>query len=240
MIELEAVVALPDTEGLRRQIITTCLTLRDRLGYFVGTWGNISVRVEEGLLLTPSRLAYHQLQPEDLVVVSWDANIVKGDRLPTSEMELHRVLMLERPSFGALIHAHSPFASVLACAHRSIPVMVDDMAEVIGGEVCCSPYVSAGKHQALAQAARETIGPEACAVLMGNHGVIAGGRDLEEALVAIQFVEKAAMILIQAESLGGVKTIPEDLWREERQRYLFKYGNPEDMQGIIAKNTEAK
>ncbi len=239
-MEVESATPLHDTADLRRQVISTCLFLRDKLGYFIGTWGNISVRVEEGLLLTPSRMAYHELQPEDLVVVSWDSAIVKGHRLPTSEMDLHRALMLERPAFGALIHAHSPYASVVASAHRSIPVLVDDMAEVIGGEVRCSRYVSAGKHKEMAQAARETIGREACAVLLGNHGVVAGGRDLQEALVAVQFVEKAAMILIRAESLGGAVPIPEPFWREERHRYLYKYGRAEDMQGVIADGTKAE
>ncbi len=237
MIEVKPATPLQDTVELRRQIISTCLFLRDRLGYFIGTWGNISVRVEDGLLLTPSRMAYHELRPEDLVVVSWGSAVVKGHRLPTSEMALHHALMLERPGFGALIHAHSPYASVVASAHRSIPVIVDDMAEVIGGEVRCSRYVSAGRHKEMAQAARETIGKEACAVLLGNHGVVAGGRNLEEALVAVQFVEKAAVILIQAESLGGAVPIPEPLWREERHRYLYKYGRPEDMRGVITDGT---
>jgi L-fuculose-phosphate aldolase len=238
MMALEPAAPLQDTADLRRQVISTCLFLRDRLGYFIGTWGNVSVRVEEGLLLTPSRTVYHELQPKDLVVVSWESVIVKGHRLPTSEMELHRALMQERPAFGALIHAHSPYASTVASAHRSIPVILDDMAEVIGGEVQCARHVSAGKHKEMAQAAREAIGKEACAVLLGNHGVVAGGRDLEEALVALQFVEKAAMVLIHAQSLGGAVPIPEPLWREERERYLYKYGRAEDMHGVIADAAE--
>jgi ribulose-5-phosphate 4-epimerase/fuculose-1-phosphate aldolase len=112
-------------------------------------------------------------------------------------------------------------------------VLTDDMAEVIGGEVRCAPHVPAGRHGELAQAAAETIGPEACAVLLGNHGVVAGGRDLAEAVVACQFVEKAAMILIQAEAIGGARPIAEDAWREERHRYLNKYGRPEDLAGFI-------
>jgi L-fuculose-phosphate aldolase len=207
-----------DRRELREEIIRTCLFLRDRLGYFVGTWGNISVRVEEGLLVTPSRMSYDALTPEDLVVVGWERGVVRGRRMPTSEMELHRRVLRQRVDMGALVHSHSPWASVCACAHRSIPVLTDDMAEVIGGE---------------AQAAAETIGPEACAVLLGNHGVVAGGRDLGEAVVACQFVEKAALILIQAEAVGGARPIAEEAWREERHRYLYKYGRPEDLSGMI-------
>jgi L-ribulose-5-phosphate 4-epimerase len=222
-----------DAMELRQAVIRTCRFMRDRLGYFVGTWGNISVRVGEGLLVTPSRMDYDAIAPEDLVVVGWEGGVVRGDRVPTSEVELHRRILRQRPDLGALVHSHSPWASVCACAHRSIPVLTDDMAEVIGGEVRCAPHVPAGRHRELAQAAAEHIGPDACAVLLGNHGVVAGGRDLAEAVIASQFVEKAAMILIQAEAIGGAKPIAEELWREERDRYLHKYGKPEDLAGVI-------
>jgi L-fuculose-phosphate aldolase len=228
-----AVMPFADTIVLRREVIAACFHMRDRLGYFVGTWGNISARVEGGLLVTPSRVKYEEVQPEDLVVVGWEGGVIHGHRVPTSETELHRQIMLERPDLGAIVHSHSPWASVCACAYRSIPVLSDDMAEVIGGEVRCAEYAPAGRHRELASAARRAIGPDACAVLLGNHGVVAGGRDLAEAIVACQFVEKAAMILVQAAAIGGVKPIPEELWREERHRYLFKYGKPEDVAEIL-------
>lgn len=236
----QRIMPFKDTLELRREVIATCFFMRDRLGYFVGTWGNISVRIEDGLLVTPSRMKYEEVQPEDLVVVGWEGGVIRGHRVPTSETELHRQLMLERPDLGAIIHSHSPWASVCACAHRSIPVLSDDMAEVIGGEVRCACYAPAGHHRELAQAAREAIGPDACAVLLGNHGVAAGGRDLDEAIVACQFVEKAAMILVHAQLLGGVKSIPEELWREERHRYLYKYGRPEDMTEILKGSDDAE
>jgi len=228
-----------DTAALREEVIRACLFLRDRLGYFVGTWGNVSVRLEDGILVTPSRTAYDDLAPEALVVVGWTGGVLRGSRVPTSEMELHRQILLARPELGALVHSHSPWASVCACARRPIPVITDDVAEVIGGEVRCARYVPAGRHRELAAAAREAIGPDACAVLLANHGVVAGGRDLAEALVACQFVEKAAMILIQAAALGGAVPIDEALWREERQRYLTKYGTPEDLADLLGHAAEA-
>jgi L-fuculose-phosphate aldolase len=202
--------------------------MRDRLGYFVGTWGNISVRIEGGLLVTPSRMKLEEVVPEALVVAGWEGGVVKGERLPTSETDLHRALLRERQDLGALIHSHSMWASVCACAHETIPVLVDDMAEVIGGEVRCSEYRPAGHHKEVAEAARAAIGPEACAVLLGNHGVVAGGRDLSEAAICAQFVEKAAAIWVLGRALGGVQPIPKPLWREERDRYLYKYGKAAD------------
>ena len=229
----QAVTIHQDTLELRQAVIRTCLFMRDRLGYFVGTWGNISVRLEDGLLVTPSRMLYDEVTPDDLVVVGWEGGAIKGNRVPTSELELHRQILRKRLDIGALVHSHSPWASVCACAHRSIPVLTDDVAEVIGGEVHCAPHVPAGRHRELAQAAADSIGPDACAVLMGNHGVVAGGRDLAEAVVASQFVEKAAMILIHAQAIGGARPIAEELWREERHRYLYKYGKSEDLAGVI-------
>lgn len=171
----EPIVPAKDTRELRQETIDTCFYMRDKLAYFVSTWGNISVRVEGGLVVTPSRVNYEELQPEDLPLVSWEGVKLKGERVPTSETELHRQIMLGRPDIGAIIHSHSPWASVCACAHRAIPVLSDDMAEVIGGPVNCAPYVPAGRHKELAAAAREAIGPDATAVLMGNHGVLVGG-----------------------------------------------------------------
>ena len=229
----QAVTIHQDTIELRQEVIRTCLFVRDQVGYFVGTWGNISVRLENGLLVTPSRMIYDDVTPDDLVIVGWEGGVVRGRRVPTSEVELHRQILRQRPDIGTLIHGHSPWASVCACAHCSIPVLTDDMAEVIGGEVHCAPHVAAGRHCELALAAAESIGSDACAVLLGNHGVVAGGRDLAEAVVASQFVEKAAMILIHAQAIGGVRPIAEELWREERHRYLYKYGKPEDLAGVI-------
>jgi L-fuculose-phosphate aldolase len=223
-----------DTVELREAVIRACLDLRDRWGYFLGTWGNISVRVEDGVLVTPSRMNYEVLVPTDLVVVAWEGGVLRGHRVPTSEMELHRQILLKRPDLGAVVHTHSAWASVCACAHRSIPVIVDDMAEIIGGEVNCAPHVAAGRHRELAQAAAEAIGPDACAVLLGNHGAAAGGRDLDEAVAACQILEKAAHILIHAEPFGGARPIAENLWREERHRYLYKYGKAEDLAELLS------
>ena len=151
-MQYEPVKPFKDSIALREQIINTCLDMRDKYGYFIGTWGNISVRVEEGMLVTPTRVSYDELKPEDIVVVTLDGKVMHSKRLPTSEVELHRGLLLKRPDIGAFIHSHSPYASACACAHRSIPVVVDDMAEIIGGEVRCAsmcPPAGTGKWQLL-------------------------------------------------------------------------------------------
>jgi len=229
----EPITPFQDTRELRQAVLDTCFLMRDTLGYFVGTWGNISARLKEGLLVTPTRANYEELKPEDLPVVSWEGVPLKGERLPTSETELHRQLYLERPDLAALIHHHAAWSSVFACAHRPIPVITDDMAMVVGGEVRCAPYMPAGRHHELAQAVRAAIGPDAQAVLMSNHGTICGGRTLEEAVLCCQFVEKAAMIFLLGQQLGGVQPLAEAQWREERDHYMLKYGKAADLAGVL-------
>ncbi len=229
----QIITPLQDTPQLRGDIIRACRTLTD-LGFCIGTWGNVSVRVESGLLITPSRVNYDVMQPGDMVVVDWEGVRVSGHRPPSSEMQLHRLLLLRRPDLGCIVHTHSPYASGVACARKSIPVSVEDMAQIIGGEVKCAAYTPGGRHIDLAEAAWEAMGDTAAAVLLANHGPVVGGRDLAEAVVACQVLEKAAQLFIFANSLGGCTSISEEMVAEERYRYLHKYGKDEDAAAVTA------
>ena len=197
-------------EPIKAQIIEMCRRL-EKMGYFIGTWGNISVRVPEGFIVlehvfdpvrdldpvpkgfivTPSRVPYDVIETDDFVVVSSEGKVIAGHRLPSSETEIHRAVLNKKNNLGAIIHSHSPYATAVSCLHRRIPPFVEDMAQIIGGQVDCTRYVPAGQHKKIADEVAQTIG-EANAVLLANHGVLCGGRDLEEAFIASQILEKAA------------------------------------------------
>lgn len=222
---MKSALAVPqtDTQELRQRIIEACHFLTD-IGFFIGTWGNIGVRLFEGLMVTPSRIDFKLMRPDDLVVVDWEGRRIKGERVPSSEMEVHRIILLNRPDLGASVHTHSPYACAVSCARRSIPVISEDVSQIIGGEIKCSCYVPAGRHSELADAAWESMGEVSAAVLLANHGPIVGGRDLSEAIVAAQVLEKAAMAFLLTPAIGGAAVIPQDLVNEERHRFLYKYG----------------
>lgn len=213
-------------ESLKRGVIEKCLVL-EKMGYFIGTWGNISVRISEGFIVTPSRVEYSELQPDDLVVVSPEGNVLEGHRLPSSETELHRAVLNKKEDVGAIIHSHSPYATAVACLNLSIPPFVEDLVQIIGGQVNCTRYVPAGQHRRLGEEAAQTIGEEN-AVLVANHGVICCGRDLEEAFVTNRILEKAALMMLVAGSRGPVVPIPEEFVKSERHRFLYKYGTAQD------------
>ena len=213
-------------EPTKAAIIEKCRLL-ERVGYFIGTWGNISVRVSEGFIVTPSRVQYDVIRTSDFVVVSMDGNVVAGHRLPSSETEIHRAVLNKKGGVGAIIHSHSPYATAVSCLHRTIPPFVEDLAQIIGGQVNCTRYVPAGQHRKIAEEVASTIGEEN-AVLLANHGVLCCGRDLDEAFVVSQILEKAALMMLASAALGPVIPIPDEFVRAERNRFLYKYGTTHD------------
>jgi len=212
--------------SLKVEMIEKCRLL-EKMGHFIGTWGNVSVRVPEGFIVTPSRVEYAVIEPEDFVTVSLEGIVVEGHRLPSSETEIHRVVLTKKSGVGAIIHSHSPYATAVSCLQQSIPVFVEDMAQIIGGEVRCTHYVPAGQHQKIAEEVGKTIGEEN-AVLLANHGVLCCGRNLAEALVANQILEKAALMMLAAGGRDKVIPIPEEFVKSERHRFLYKYGTTHD------------
>ncbi len=109
-----------DTAELRQEVIRSCLQLKE-MGYIISTLGNIGVRVQQGLLITLTRVEYNEMRAEDLVVVSWEGDTLGGHRLPTSEVHLHRLLLSKRSDLRVLIHTHSPWALSVACTGKAIP-----------------------------------------------------------------------------------------------------------------------
>ena len=212
--------------ALKQEMIEKCRLL-EKMGYFIGTWGNISVRIPEGFLVTPSRVEYAVIEHGDFVTVSLEGTVREGHRLPSSETEIHRAVLNKKPDVGAIVHSHSPCATAVSCLRQTIPVFVEDMAQIIGGAVRTTRYVPAGQHKRIAEEVANTIGEEN-AVLLANHGVMCCGRNLEEALVASQILEKAAAMMLAAGGADKVIPIPEEFVRSERHRFLYKYGTTHD------------
>jgi len=202
------------------------------MGYIIGTYGNLSARVAGGLIITPSRVDYSALAPEDMVMVSDDGAVLETRRLPSSELEVHRQIYLRRSDVGAIVHTHSFHATALSCAHENIPVIVEEQSQVIGGEIRCTRYVPAGQHRALGEEAAQTIG-ESNGLLLANHGVLSCGRFVEEAVFAAQVVERVAHMFLLTRAIGGPLPIPAEFVASERERWLYKYGSAAD--GVVGK-----
>jgi L-fuculose-phosphate aldolase len=172
----------------RRQVIDTALAMNAQ-GINRGSAGNVSLRFEEaghcGFLITPTGMAYADLTPADIVHVAMNGTSF-GRRQPSSEWRLHRDLYAARPEAGAVLHAHSPFATALACQRREIPPFHYMIARFGGETIRCADYATFGT-QALSDAMMAALaGRSAC--LLANHGMVLYAADLAAALDrAIEF-----------------------------------------------------
>lgn len=154
-----------------------------------GTAGNLSVRVregdEEGYLITPSGMDYEQLEPEDIVFMRLDGTS-EGRRKPSSEWRFHRDVYAGRPEAGAVLHAHAPFATSLACLRRDIPPFHYMIARFGGDTIRCAEYATFGT-QALSDKALAAMDGR-CACLLANHGLLLFGSTLAGAFaLAVEF-----------------------------------------------------
>jgi L-fuculose-phosphate aldolase len=154
------------------------------LGLNKGTSGNCSVRLEEAFLVTPSGMSVVEMMPNSMVEMTFEG-VAEPNKKPSSEWRFHRDILQQRPEINAVIHMHSMFATTLACLHLDIPPFHYMIAVAGGDTIRCAPYALFGS-QALSDHALTAL-HERKACLLGNHGMIALGQDLDDALaVAIE------------------------------------------------------
>ena len=182
------------------------------------TAGNLSVREGEGFLITPTGMDYEALTVDDIVFMRLDGSH-EGTRKPSSEWRFHRDLYAARPEAGAVLHAHSPFATSLACLRRDIPPFHYMIARFGGDTLRCADYATFGT-QALSEAALRAM-ENRSACLLANHGMLLHGRDLKQALDLGIELEALCEQYWRACQLGQ----PIVLDAEEMRTVLDKFGH---------------
>lgn len=190
---------MTDHMDLRMEIIATCLRM-NAAGLNTGSAGNLSVRIDGGLLLTPSGVPYEKMTPESIVEMDWEGRYY-GSMIPTSEWRFHFDILKARPDVNVVLHSHALHCSILACCRMDIPP-IHYMIGVSGGDVVrCSDYAPFGTPE-LSVHALEALGPRTVC-LLGNHGVIATGKTIDKAFSVLEEVENLAKIYIGTRTLGG-------------------------------------
>ena len=213
-------------EHIRRQVIEGGLRLVKE-GLVARTWGNISIRVDDtNMLITPSGRTYEELTPEDIVLVNYHTSKYKSSVKPSSEKELHCEIYRTRKKVHAVIHTHQMNASTVATAHREVPPILDDMTQIIGPTVRVADYALPSTRKITKRTVKALRGRNAA--LMANHGAVCVGRDLDEAFVVCQVLEKACKAFIEAEFLGGAKSINKFEAYLMHQIYIQKYSRQVD------------
>lgn len=195
-----------DHLDLRRDVIATCREM-NRLGINQGRSGNVSVRVPEGFLVTGSGIAYEAMEPGHVVAMDLDGGY-RGEVLPSSEWRLHLDLMRTRPEVQAVVHTHSTCATALSCLRVGIPAFHYMVAVAGGPDIRCAGYATFGT-AALSRAMLAAMeGRSAC--LLANHGVVAVGSSLTDALARAVEVETLAKQYWIARTLGAPVVLPDE------------------------------
>jgi L-fuculose-phosphate aldolase len=188
-------------DKLRREVIATALRM-SRSGLSPGRSGNVSARYEDGMLITPTGMAYEEIRPRDIVFVDAKGGVGgRKSRKPSSEWRFHLAAYRARPDMGAVVHTHSLNATALACARKAIPAFHYMVAVAGGKDIPVVPYDTYGTEELARHVAKGLTRRNAC--LMANHGQIALGRDLSAALELAQEVEVLAEQYARVLALGG-------------------------------------
>jgi L-fuculose-phosphate aldolase len=171
----------PDKSDLhaRCTVIETALSM-SRSGLSPGRSGNVSCRFKDGMLITPSGMAYEQIEPKDIVFVKEDGSVPGKQRKPSSEWHFHLAAYAARPDRHAMVHTHSLHATVLSCAHKPIPAFHYMVAAAGGKDIPCVPYATFGTQELAHHVASGLKERDAC--LMANHGLVTIGDTLASAL----------------------------------------------------------
>jgi L-fuculose-phosphate aldolase len=165
-----------------------------------GRTGNLSARSGDQVAITPSGVPYEEIQPGAVPVLSLDGDPIAGDLAPSSEAPMH-LGIYRALDVGAVAHVHSPWATTLAVLGEDLPP-VHYMAAAAGGPVPVAPYEPFGTVE-LAEtvvSTMESAGTTAC--ILANHGLVAGGEDVQDAIETAVAVESTAQVYLQAQAVG--------------------------------------
>lgn len=203
-------ICLPDTEETRAAVIGACLAMNAR-GINQGTSGNVSVRVgADRMLITPSAVPYDAMTPEMLVELPLAGQPAPGERKPSTEWRFHQALLAARPEMAAVVHAHPPHATAIACQRRGIGA-IHYMVAIFGGQdVPLAGYHLFGSPDLAADVVATMAGRHGC--LMANHGAVVLGETLEKALWRMEELEALARVDLLSRIGGAPVTLgAEDL-----------------------------
>ncbi len=194
-------------------------------GLTVETWGNLSLRDPDTdlIYLTPSGMQYDDIEEEDIVVMDLNGNRVEGERKPTVETPMHLLIYQNRFDVNAILHTHPIHSLVFGVLHRNIPAIIDEAAQTLGDEVCCTEYALPGSEEIAEEALRALKDHYAC--ILANHGAVCVGKDLDYAFKAAKVLEMTAEIYHYALATGEkITRISEEDGEYMRDFMMNHYG----------------
>jgi L-fuculose-phosphate aldolase len=173
-------------------------------GLVIGTFGNLSLRCGEHVLLTPTGAVLADLEPSMITVTDLDGTVVDGTLEPTSELHLHLGVYRARPEVAGVAHAHAVASVAFGCTHTELPALHYTQL-ALGGTIRVAPYATFGTRE-LADGVIEALEGRQAA-FMANHGTVAVGRTIDEACERLEQLEWLAELHARAHALGEPRVL---------------------------------
>ena len=210
--------------SLRHSIITTAQDLNNR-GFCPSKSGNVSVRWQDGFIITPSGVQYNALTADDLVFITGEgqpSNSTRARLRPSSEWRFHQAIYQSHSEAQAIVHTHSPLATALSCARKPIPAFHYMIALAGGSDIRCANYATFGTEDLAHEMLKALDGRKA--VLLANHGVVAYGKSLLGAATLAIEVENLARQYLTLLSAGLEPVILDEAEMARVQKSFAGYG----------------
>ena len=168
-----------------------------------GASGNISVRIDDHMMISPTAVAYDVIEPRMMakMALSDDDGAWEGPNQPSSEWRFHRDILIARPDVNAVVHTHAPWCTVLSVARKPIPAIHYMIAAFGGPDIRVADYARYGTAELSVHVVKAMEGRNGC--LMANHGMVVGGADLTRALWLAGELEALAHQYYHALAIGG-------------------------------------
>lgn len=184
-----------------------------------GTGGNLSIfnREKNLMAITPSGIGYFDMKPEDIVIIDVaTGKIIDGEKVPSSECDMHRIFYKYRKDIDAVVHTHSIFSTTISCLNIGLPPIHYILATA-GLDVRCAEYATYGTVKLAKNAF--TAMEERKAALLSNHGLITGGKNLKEAFAVALDVEFCSELFCRAKSIGETVSLSAEEMASMSERF---------------------
>ena len=192
-------------DHLRAEVVAVSRAIADA-GLVVGTAGNVSARCGDLVAVTPTGSRLAALRAEEIAIVDLEGRLVDGPFAPTSELPLHLAVYREYDA-GAVVHTHPPMGTAIACVADELPCIHYTLL-TLGGSVRVARYATFGTNDLAASAVEALEGRTAA--LLGGHGAITYGDDLQGALDATELLEWACGVYVHACAIGTPRVLADD------------------------------
>jgi L-ribulose-5-phosphate 4-epimerase len=207
-----------------KQNILACALKMEQYQLIKLSGGNISMRMPDGnFLITPSALLYDQMVSDDVVLVNEHGKLVEGTRRPSSDTQAMLYIFKHMPNVNAIIHTHQPYATAVGLVTDVLPACLVTIIDANNGPVNVAPFtISSDEGMGILTV---KYAATSLAVILKNHGVIAFGKNLGEALASAVYLEESSKTYIMARSIGAIALLTDEQIAQEGA-YRGNYGQP--------------